>query len=231
MGGQQDRLPALVVFADDFPQKQSRLRIQARARFVEKEDLRIMHHGTRNRETLHHAAGESANHLIGTIVKLESLQQFVRAPSALFGVQAKIPAVKEQNFARGQREIEVRSLRYHADQAFYRDLLFPDVVRSDPGVSGGRPHPCSENSYGRGFARTVGSQQSENFSRRNLQRQTIEGDNLGLGLLVGLSAPRRDDEPPARCERGRGRINLPQVASANTNHREIPWFRKLKKAL
>ena len=65
--GQQDRLAALVVFANDFPQQQPRLRIEPGAGLVEKKHLRIVHHGARNGETLHHAAGESAHHLIGAV--------------------------------------------------------------------------------------------------------------------------------------------------------------------
>src|SRR6185369_8106665 len=57
---QEDRLAALVVFANDLPEQQTRLRIESGAWFVEKEHLRIVHHRACDRETLHHAAGEPA---------------------------------------------------------------------------------------------------------------------------------------------------------------------------
>src|SRR6266403_1758933 len=184
--GEQDRLSTLVVLANDLPKQQPCLRVQASARLVEEEYLWIVHHGPCNGETLHHAARESTNHLIGAIAQLESFQQFACALRALHGVQSKIRAVKKENLARGQREIQIRPLRYYSDHAFYRDLLFPDFVLPDPGLTSGRAYSRRENPNRRGFAGAVRAQQSENFTGRNLQCQTIESDDLGLGLLATL---------------------------------------------
>ena len=81
--GQQDGLAALVVFANDFPKKQSGLRIEAGAGLVQEKNLRVVHHGARDGETLHHAAGESANHLIGAVRELEAIEQRLRALGSL----------------------------------------------------------------------------------------------------------------------------------------------------
>ena len=73
--GQQNGFAALVVLANDFPEQQSRLRIEAGARLVEEEHLRIVHHGARDGEALHHAAGESADHLVGAVGQLEAVEK------------------------------------------------------------------------------------------------------------------------------------------------------------
>src|SRR5258705_3068353 len=92
---QQDGFATLVVFADDFPKKQSGLRIQPRAGFVQKKHLRVVHHGTRDSETLHHSAGESTNHLIGSITQLETINQCVRTHGSISGIKAEVSAMKE----------------------------------------------------------------------------------------------------------------------------------------
>ncbi len=56
MSRQKDRLSARVVFTHHVPQKQARLRIKARARLVEEQDLGIMHHRASDRQPLQHAA-------------------------------------------------------------------------------------------------------------------------------------------------------------------------------
>ena len=71
---QQNGLARLVVFANDLPQEQLGLRIQSSTRLVEKQHLRIVHHGPCNGKPLHHAAGKAAHHLVGAIAQLEPLE-------------------------------------------------------------------------------------------------------------------------------------------------------------
>src|SRR5438034_5888716 len=50
---QENCFAALVVFANDFPEEQASLRVKTCAGLVEEKHLRVVHHGTRDRETLH----------------------------------------------------------------------------------------------------------------------------------------------------------------------------------
>src|SRR3984957_11508807 len=222
---QQDRFASLVVFANDLPQKQFGLRIKAGAGFVEKQHLGIVHHGARNRETLHHAAGKPAHHLVGAVGQLEAVQQFFRTPGSLFGTEAEICAVKKQNLARGKRKVEIRTLRHHADQAFYRDLLFPNVVIAYPGLAAGWLHAGGQDSYSSGLARAIWSEKAEDFTRVDVERKAVERDNLGFRLFVFLVASLlsggfhvRRRRARASSERRRRIINFAQIASANANH-------------
>lgn len=101
---QQNGFAAAVVFANDFPQQQAGLRIETSARFIEEKHLRIMHHGARNGEALHHAAGKSTDDLIGAVGKLEALEERSCAIVALVRTEAEISAVKSENLASGQRK-------------------------------------------------------------------------------------------------------------------------------
>ena len=104
-----------VVLADDFPEKQTRLRVQAGAGFVEEKNLRIVHHGARDRKPLHHAAGETADHLIGSIRQLEPFEENSGAFGAFVRRKTEIGAVKGENFARGEGKIEIGTLGHDAD--------------------------------------------------------------------------------------------------------------------
>src|SRR6266542_2874692 len=103
VGGQQNSFSGLVILANDLPKQDSRLRIESGTGFVEKQDLRIMHHGAGNRKPLHHSAGKSADHLITAISKLELFEQAVSARVSLFGPQAEIRAMKYQDLPCRQR--------------------------------------------------------------------------------------------------------------------------------
>ncbi len=102
--GQQDGFAELVVFANDLPEQDAGLRIESGAGLVEKQDLRIVHHGARDGEALHHAAGKSAHHLIGAIGELEFFEQCVGALVAFFGGDAEVGAVEDaESRARSER--------------------------------------------------------------------------------------------------------------------------------
>src|ERR1700722_5663569 len=75
VGCEQDGFAALVVLADDFPKKKPGLRVEAGAWLVEEEHLRIVHHGTRDGEALHHAAREAADHVVGSVSELEAVEE------------------------------------------------------------------------------------------------------------------------------------------------------------
>ncbi len=96
---EQNGFAAAVVLANDLPEKQARLRIQSRARLIKEKHQRIVHHGACDGESLHHAAGKSADDLVGAIGELEPLEQRGSAIVAFVGTEAKIGAVKSKNFA------------------------------------------------------------------------------------------------------------------------------------
>ena len=71
MGGEHDGFAGAVVVADDLPEQQARLRIEAGGGLVEEQHFGIVHHGAGDGEPLHHAAGEVAHHVVGAVDELE----------------------------------------------------------------------------------------------------------------------------------------------------------------
>ena len=72
--------------------------------------------------------------------------------------------MKKKNFASGERKIKIRTLLHHSNQPLYHDLLRPDIVLADPGLTASRPNAGGEDSYRRRFAGAVRSQQTEDLS-------------------------------------------------------------------
>jgi hypothetical protein len=93
--------------------------------------------------------GKSAHHLLAAVAQLEPVQKTLGASCPCLRVKAEISPVKQQNLTRRQGKIEVRALRNHANQAFYLDLFFPDIVLANPGRAPRWSYPRSENSYSR----------------------------------------------------------------------------------
>ncbi len=149
--------------------------IEPGAGFVEKNNLGIVHHGPRDGKALHHAAGKSTDHLIGALGEFEFFEQSVGEIVSGFGGDSEVSGMEGQDLAGGQREIEIRTLRHDADEALDRGLVGPDFVVADPGLAGGGVGSGGQNSDGGGFSGAVGTEQSEDFSRKNFEGESVEG--------------------------------------------------------
>ena len=187
MGGEDDGFPEAVVLADDLPQQQAGLRIESRRRFVEEQHLGVVHHGARNREALHHAAGKRADHVGRAVGKFELFEQAVRVALAGLVVLAEVGAVEGEDLARGQGEIEIGSLRDDADQALGLYLLLPDVELSDEDASAGGLRARGQNADGGRFARAVGTEQAEDLAGADFERDAVQRDQFYLLLLWPLA--------------------------------------------
>jgi len=141
-------------------------------------------HGAGDGEALHHAPGETANHLVGAIGELEALEERFGAFGAFMRGQAKIRPVKGKDFARSQRKIQVGTLGHDADQAFDGNLRLPDIVLADERLAAGGADARSENPDGGGLAGAVGPEEAENLSGQNVKGDAVERDDFRLGLLA-----------------------------------------------
>src|SRR5580692_8780017 len=228
--GEQNGFAAAIVFANDLPQQQAGLRIETSAWFIEEKHLRIVHHGARDRKTLHHAAGKSANDLVGAVGEFEALEQRGRAMVALVRTEAEIGAVKNEDFARGQRKIEVGPLGHHADQSFDRGLFFPNVMFADPGLASGWLYARGEDPHGCGFPSAVRPQKAKNFAWVDIERNSVERDNFRFRLLALAALLSKRESARACRERRRRVVDLAQFVCADAGrHFSIPLLLILRK--
>jgi hypothetical protein len=87
--------------------------------------------------------------------------------------------VKAQDLAGRQAVIEVRRLLDDADESLDGDGLAPDVVRTDERSPAGRPYARRQRANRRRLACAVGTEQPEDLSGVDLQRQAIEREDVG----------------------------------------------------
>ena len=125
------------------------------------------------------------------------------ATGALGRGDAIIGAMKHQDLASGQREIQIRALLHDADQALGFDLLAPDVMFADPRLAARGPHARGQDSEGGGLAGAVGAQKSEDLSRFHFEREAVQGDNLEILLLLGTARSRHGKSRRAGSHGGR----------------------------
>ncbi len=210
---QDDGFALPVVIAHDVPKQQPGLRIQAGGRLVQEQHRGVVHHGAGNGEALHHAAGKAAHHLVGAVGQLEAVEQLGGALLALAGRLPEVSAVKEQNFAGGEGEIQVGPLRHHPDQPLGRHLLPPHVVFADERAAGGGADARGQDADGGGFARAVGAQQAEDPAALDFERNAVESHHFEfLARAFGKAGlPWREHRPAAGGSGRRRVIDLAQV--------------------
>ena len=73
--GEHDRLAVGVELADDVPQREAALRVEARGRLVEEQHVGLVHDRPRHHQPLRHAAGELVGAGIGPVGQAELLEQ------------------------------------------------------------------------------------------------------------------------------------------------------------
>ncbi len=146
-----------------------------------------------------------------------------RLARQFFRGQAKIGAVEGEDLASGQREIQIRALRDHADQPLDGDLLLPDVVFADERLAAGGTDACRKNADGCGLAGAVGAEKAEDFPGQDIEGDSIERDDFRLGQFA-LGLRRAERETPRAGGHGRGRVvDLAKVARANASyHAGVP---------
>src|SRR3569832_1536064 len=96
--------------------------------------------------------------------------------------------MKEQDFTGREREVEIRTLADDADQSFHFHLLRPHVVVADPYLATCRSYACGKNADSRRLTCAVWTKQSEDLSAIDVERQSIERDDLACGLVLVLTA-------------------------------------------
>ena len=77
VGGEQDGLAVAVQLAEDLPQGDAALGIEAGGGLVEEQDRRVVHHGPGHHEALGHAARQGQHRGLGPLAQAELLEQAV----------------------------------------------------------------------------------------------------------------------------------------------------------
>src|SRR5215212_88067 len=121
--------------------------------------------------------------------------------------------MKEQDFAGGEREVEIWSLRHDAYQSLHLDLLCPYIVVANPRLTIRRPHACCQDAERGGLPGAIWTKQPEDLSAADVQRQSVQRNNLARRLVTLTTKAK----PATRGKWRRRCIDLAQVARADTS--------------
>ena len=133
VGRQQDRLPLAVQLAEDLPQRQAALRVQARGRLVEEQHRRAVEDRARHHQPLGHPARERVDRRLGPFRELELLEQLIGDAPRLRRADAEQAAVEVQVLPHGQLPVERVLLGDDPDQLLGERGMGDDVDRADVG--------------------------------------------------------------------------------------------------
>src|ERR1041385_8008404 len=123
--------------------------------------------------------------------------------------------MKEQDLAVRERKVEIRTLADDADQSLHFYLLRPHVVVADPHLTTCRAHACGKNADSRRLTCAVWPKQSEDLSAIDVERQSIQGDDLACRLVLVLAAPTKVAKPTTGGKWRRRSVNFAKVCCAN----------------
>jgi hypothetical protein len=206
MGGEQDRLPVAIELAEDLPQREPALRVEARGGLVQEQHRGTVEDRARHHQTLSHPSRERVHRRAGPLRELELLEQLVRDAIGLVRAHAEQAPMEVQVLPDRELAVERVLLGDRADQLLHECRVRDHVHAADPRLPRSGDHARGEHPRGGGLARAVGAQQPEYLTRVHSQVETVHrGD---VGAVVDLGQPRRADHLGGGSTVARGRLPL-----------------------
>ena len=148
-------------------------RVEAGERLVEEHDARAVQEAAGDGEFLLHAAGEFAGELVGFVGDFEFREK--RFGEGLVVGDAVDPRDKIEVLADGEVVEEAGFVGEEGEGAFGGDGSGGEVVAGEADGAGGGGDDAGEAAEGAGFARAVGADQAEDFTRLDGERQVVDG--------------------------------------------------------
>ena len=126
-----DRLARGVEVAEDLPEADAALRVEARGGLVEEEDGGVVQDRPRDHQALREPARERHHGRLGALGEAELHQQLVGGGPRCGGAHAEEAAVKVQVLPYGQGAVERVGLRHDADQLLGDRRVLDDIDIAD----------------------------------------------------------------------------------------------------
>ena len=167
---------------DDFADFHAAQRIEAAGRFIENQQIGIVDERLREADALLHSFGIGFDGTFAGLLQFDQLEQLVNAFVRFRSRQAENARVKPEQFLGGEKFVVIGHFRQIAD-ALAGDGLAHVNAEKIRRAAGGR-HEAEQDIDGRGFARAVRPEKTENFADIHLQIETAQGDFGGLPELT-----------------------------------------------
>ena len=183
--GEQDRLAFAVQLAEQVPQREPALRVQARGRLVQEQHRRAVEDGPRHHQPLGHAAGQRVHRRLGPLRQLELLEQVAGDLLGRLGAHAEQPAVEVQVLPHGELAVQGVLLRDDPAQLLGQRRVGRHVHPGEERPAGRRDHPGGEHAGGGGLAGPVRPEQAEDLPGPDVEVEPVDRGEVGAGIHLG----------------------------------------------
>lgn len=164
VGGEYQRAATLMQPAQDAPHVVPRLRVEARRRFVENDQFRIVNERAGQRQPPPHAAGECRHFGVASIGQLDVGEQFIGSPLERLAAQAEIARIGNQVFYDGEIDVEGVELGYDAEARADVGCVIPHAGAKHLDFAFIVGRKAEQHTKGRGLARAIGPENAEEFA-------------------------------------------------------------------
>ena len=190
--GEEDGLALLVELAEDLPQRETALRIEAGGGLVEEQRGRTVHDRPRDHEALRHAARERGDRFRRPLAEAELLEQTRGlGPGRLRG-HPEESAVEVEVLPHAERAVERVALGHHADHLLRRGGVLDHVDAADERPAARGDDPGGQHARRGGLAGTVGAEQTEDLALVHLEVEIVDGADVTVVDLRELVGPHDD---------------------------------------
>src|SRR5271157_376939 len=185
MSSEDDGDPTLSEFADDVPQCQTCLRVEAGTGLVEKEHFGFVGDGARDLHSLRESAGERSYRGLGFFRELEQFQQLGCSFGRLRVRDSKVAAMEVEILPNRALTIEGVELGDHAHEAPRFRRVFHNIDAGDGHPPRGGQGARGTHADGGAFACSVGPEQAEQLAALDGEVDALDGFDrrlAGIGL-------------------------------------------------
>ena len=172
MRGDEHRQPARRELVNLLPKFAPRLRVHARRRFVEQQQLRLVNQTRREREALFPATGKRAGQLLAPLDHAEAFQTFFHGSLALRHFVE--PRDEIQIFLDAQIFVERKFLRHVANAFFYLGALGTKIQTEATAFAAVGREQAAKHPQERGLAAAVRAEEAVNLAGPHLHGDVID---------------------------------------------------------
>ena len=183
VGGEKDGHILLVAQpVKRLPEIDPRPGIEPGGRLVEQEQLGAMEQALGDLDPPLQAAGKCLDQLAGAIAQIEFKQEMIDPRPQRRARQAVEAPLMGEVFAHLQFLVEARRLENHPEPAAQRARVAPEIEPENAGRTACWPNESGKNAEERRLASAVGSEEAEDFARRDPERDLVERDPLAVTM-------------------------------------------------
>ena len=170
-----DGPPLRVQLAQNLPQRETRLGIEADRRLVEEDDARIVRQSAGDHEPLLLAAGELVDLRIHLVGDSEPLEQLLPSACGFGAGNPEVGGVEDEILDDAEAAIGIRPLRHDSDPTPDSGRLGRYVGTGDEGFTRGDPDSRRQDADQRRLSRAVRTQYAEELAVRDAEIERIDG--------------------------------------------------------